>query len=304
MAPIRISGGAFALLCCTSLAHAEGFFGADQGKLQLTAGFSQVEGAGGGGLTPWALITGYGSRNSWGANGHFTTVQAGDFQLDSLGVAAGLFDRFELSYTNHDFDVTGTALDGLNVEQDIYGLKVRLVGDAVYDQHRFLPQVAVGAQYKSHGGISDAAGTGNAGLVSPTQLGAADDDGTDYYLSATKVYLAQSLLLNATVRYTKANQFGLLGFGGDGDDDYSAEFEGTLAYLISRKFAVGAEYRTKPDNLAVDEEGDAWDVYAAWTPTKNISFLGAYVNLGEILSPLTAETGDQDGAYLSFQIGF
>ena len=33
----------------------------DQGKLLATGGVSQVEGAGGGGLGAWALISGYGS---------------------------------------------------------------------------------------------------------------------------------------------------------------------------------------------------------------------------------------------------
>ena len=37
-------------------------------------------------------------------------------------------------------------------------------------------------------------------------------------MSGTKVFLAQSLLVNVTLRYSKANQFGLLGFGGDEDD--------------------------------------------------------------------------------------
>ena len=44
----------------------------DGGKLLATAGVSQLEGAGGGGLAPWALITGYGTRHGIGANAHFT----------------------------------------------------------------------------------------------------------------------------------------------------------------------------------------------------------------------------------------
>lgn len=43
-----------------------------------------------------------------------------------------------------------------------------------------------------------------------------DRKSADFYLSATKVILSKSLLLNATVRLTKANQFGILGFGGLG----------------------------------------------------------------------------------------
>src|SRR6476469_6134866 len=80
-------------------AAAESLFGADQGKLPLTAGFSDLEGSGGGGLVPFAFISGYGSSTSWGANAHFTNIQLRDLHLYTYGAAAGLFDRLELSYT-------------------------------------------------------------------------------------------------------------------------------------------------------------------------------------------------------------
>src|SRR5438552_5099407 len=70
----------------------------DSGKLLATGGVSQLEGAGGGGLVPWALITGYGTRNAIGANVHYTYVNLPDFELQSAGVAVGLFDRLELSF--------------------------------------------------------------------------------------------------------------------------------------------------------------------------------------------------------------
>jgi hypothetical protein len=287
----------------TATALADNPFGADEGKLHLTAGFSDVEGSGGGGLVPWAFVTGYGSEDSWGANTHYTTVQLGDYQLDSFGVAFGILDRLEISYATQDFVVTGTALDGLSVSQDVIALKVRLAGDAVYDQDRRMPQLAIGVEHKRHGGI-DAIGTPVAGVTSPLQLGARDEDGTDIYFAATKLFLEQNLLWNSTLRRTKANQFGLLGFGGDQEDDYSFELETTVGFVLSRRIAVGAEYRTKPDNLGVDEEGNAWDVFVAWTPTKNISFVGAYVDIGPVLGPATGQTQNQTGQYLSFQIGF
>jgi hypothetical protein len=307
----RITRGLISIACLCGAqtvmpqaAFAENPFRTDEGKLQLTAGFNDVDGAGGGGLVPWAVITGYGSEESWGANAHLTTVQLGDFELRSVGVAVGLFDRLEISYTTDDFDVTSTALDGLGVSQDIFGLKVRLAGDAVYDQDRKMPQIAFGLQHKKHGGIHDAAGVGLPGLVSPTQLGATDEDGTDVYVAATKVFLRERILVNGVLRYTEANQFGLLGFGGNEDDGRTAALEATFAFIVSRTFAVGAEYRDKPDNLLADEEGAAWDAFVAWTPTKNISFVGAYVDLGEILSPVTGRGQNQTGQYLSFQIGF
>jgi hypothetical protein len=271
----------------------------DEGKLPLTAGFNDVDGVGGAGLVPWALITGYGTADSWGANAHYTIVPLRDFRFSSYGVAMGALDRFEASVTQDQFDATGTAIDGLTVRQRIYGLKVRLTGDAVYDQDSWAPQTAVGVEYKKNSGISDF-----PGLVSTRQLGAVSDSGTDWYLSATKVYLPQSLLVNVTVRYTNANEFGLLGFGGDLKRGRSLEFESTLAYLLTRTLAVGAEYRGRPHDLSVDDERGAWDAFVAWTPSRHISLVGAFVSLGGILGPVTGQTRDQNGAYVSLQVGF
>jgi hypothetical protein len=271
----------------------------DQGKLPLTAGFTDVDGAGGAGLVPWAVITGYGTEDSWGANAHYTLVPLRDFRFRSYGIAVGALDRVEASVTQDQFDAKGTALNGLTVKQRIFGVKVRLTGDAVYDQDSWAPQTAVGIQYKKNSGISDA-----PGLVSPRQLGAASDSGMDWYLSATKVYLAQSLLLNVTLRYTNANEFGLLGFGGDLKRSRSLEFESTVAYLVSRTVAIGADYRDKPHNLAIDDEKAAWDAFVAWTASRNVSVVAAYVSLGSILGAATGQTRNQNGAYVSLQVGF
>ncbi len=59
----------------------------------------------------------------------------------------GLFDRVELSLARQDFDtgVTGAKLglgEGFTFKQTVAGVKVRLIGDAVYDQDTWLPQVA------------------------------------------------------------------------------------------------------------------------------------------------------------------
>ena len=286
------------------LSHADNAFGGDEGKFLLTSGFSDIDGAGGGGLVPLALISGYGSSDSWGANAHFTSVQLKDFQVRAYGVTVGLFDRLELSYTRQNLEVTGTPLDGLGVDQDVAGLKLKLLGDAVYNQDSWLPQLALGAEYKKNDGIRDAQHVGLPGLVNPTQLGADSEHAADIYLAGTKVFLAQSLVANLVVRATKANQLGLLGFGGDRHSGYSFEPEGTLAYLVTRRIAVGAEFRSRPHNLSVDNESNAWDLFVGWTPTKNISLVLAYLNLGSILAPVTQVTRKQDGAYLSIQAGF
>lgn len=271
----------------------------DEGKLPLTAGFTDIDGVGGAGLVPWAIITGYGTENSYGANAHYTLVSLNDFRLRSYGIAVGALDRVEASVTQDQFSATGTALSGLTVEQRIYGLKVRLTGDAVYDQDSWAPQTAVGVEYKRNSGISDI-----PGVVDPRQLGAVSDTGTDIYLSATKVFLAQSLLVDVTLRFTNANEFGLVGFGGDLKRDRSARFESSVAYLVARTVAVGAEYRDRPHNLSVDDERDAWDAFVAWTASRHVSIVAAFVSLGSILSPVTHDSRDQNGAYLSLQVGF
>ena len=263
------------------------------GRLLLTQGVSSIEGAAGGGLTPWALISGYDTANQVGGNLHDTYIKTQDYSLNTYGIALGLGNRFEFSLAKQLFDTRQIgALLGLGaaytLTQDIVGAKVRLFGDAVLDQDSWLPQVAAGIQFKhnENGTVLDA-------------IGAKSHSGTDFYLSATKLLLDQSLLFNTTLRLTKANQYGLLGFGGDRSDNYHPEFEGSLAYLLSKRLAIGVEYRSKPNNLSFAREQNAYDAFAAWTLNKYVSLTVAYVQLGDI-----ATFKDEHGYYVSAQFGF
>ena len=266
---------------------------APSGKLLLTGGVTQVEGAAGGGLTPWAVIGGNGTRDQIGGSAYYTRVDVGDYALDSYGALVGIRDRVELSVARQDFDTraVGAALglgQGYVIRQDISGLKVKLAGDAVLEQDRWMPQLAIGLQHKRN----------NRGALL-SAIGAKDDSGTDVYLSATKLYLDQSLLLNTTVRFTKANQFGILGFGGDRNSSYKPQFEGSAAFLLNRHVAVGAEFRSKPDNLGIAREDNVWDAFVAWAPNKHVSLTVAYVDLGNIVI-----RDHQRGWYASLQVGF
>ncbi len=270
--------------------NAEGLF--SQGKLIATGGVSQVEGAGGSGLTTWALITGYGTNKGMGVNAHHTAVWLSDFTLQSSGLSVGLFDRVELSFAHQWFDTgeAGARLgigEGFTFDQDIIGAKVRLIGAAVYDQDKWLPQIAIGANYKR---------SGDKALVAA--LGAANTDSFDYYVSATKVILDQSLILSATARLTEANQFGLLGYG-SATSTHTLHGEFSAAYMFTPKLVAGIDYRTKPDNLAFAEEQDAKAAYVAYFFNKNLSLTLAGVDLGTI-----ALQGKQRGFYASLQAGF
>ena len=270
----------------------------DMGKLLATGGVSQVEGAAGGGLTPWALIGGYGSQDSFGGNVHATAVKTGDYSLDTQGVLVSWHDRYEVSLAHQQFRGHLAPLDRLKLRQNILGLKWRFAGDAVYDQDRAMPQLALGLMYKQ---AQDIGGLGALGITSVRQLGAKQDHGIDIYLSATKLLLDHSLLLNGTLRASKANQMGLLGFGGDKHDRHELLAEASVAWLINRKWVAGLEYRMKPRNLSVDNEKDYYDVFVAWFPSKHVSMTAAWVSLGDIT---IFNPKRQQGWYLSLQAGF
>lgn len=269
-------------------AVAEPLFGR-AGKLPLTGGVSQIEGSAGGGLTPWAVIGGLGAGGQHGAAVHATQVWLDDYRLQTHGLLFGFADTVELSLARQSLDTreVGTALGlgrGFRLEQDVFGAKFRLAGDAVLEQDRWLPQLAAGFQYKRH-----------RQPAVPLAIGAARSDGTDLYLSATKLSLDQSLLVSVTARHTEANQFGLLGFGSV-DRGRELVFEGSAAYLLGRRLAVGVEFRDKPDLLGVASEDPAWDVFLAWSPYRHLSLTLAAVDLGNVV------VARQRGIYASVQL--
>ena len=283
--------------CATAFALSAGAVHAAEaepgGKLLLTGGVSALEGGAGGGLATWALIGGNETSRGVGGSVHATYVNVPDYELRSAGVTLGLFNRVELSLARQEFDTgaTGAKLGlgkGFTFKQDIAGVKVRLLGDAVYDQDRWLPQVAVGAQIKQN----------NQDAIIHA-VGGQDDMGVDYYAAATKLLLDKSLVVSGAVRLTKANQTGLLGFGGDKNGDYSTQFEGSAGWLVSKRLLIGAEYRTKPDNLGFAKEDDWADVFVAYAVNKTLSVTAAYADLGDI-----ATFRNQRGLYVSLQAGF
>jgi hypothetical protein len=264
----------------------------DSGKLLLTQGVTTIEGSSGGGLASWATISGYETGDGVGANAHETYVGLANYTLQDFGASVGLFNRLELSYARQEFDTgaTGAKLGlgrDFTFDQDVYGAKVRVLGDLVYDQDRWQPQLAVGVQYK----VNDQSAIIHA-------IGGKSAGGVDFYVAATKLFLAQSLVVDATLRLTKANQTGLLGFGGDKENSYSPQFEGSLGYLLTRHLVVGGEYRTKPDNLGFAREDNGWDLFAAYALDKHLSVTAAYTNLGDI-----ATFKNQDGFLVSVQAG-
>lgn len=276
-----------ALCAVTQLAEA------DNGRLIATGGASSIEGAAGGGIIPWAVLTGYGEQGEWGSSVFATHVDLPDYLLDVAGMSVAYGNRVELSYAHQRFDL-GTLQKDLslpedNVTQDIFGLKVRLFGDLIYDT---LPQVSLGIEYKHQ----------NDFLI-PSLIGAKRDADVEGYLTASRLFMGAAfgynLVVNGGVRYSRANETGLLGFGGDRRDSRSVLKEGSVAVLLNPRWAVGVEYREKPDNLSFAGESDWADLFVGYFPNKHLSVVLAYAKLGEI-----ATLENQNGAYLSIQGSF
>lgn len=277
---------AFCACCLTASAWAGD-------RLEWTGAVTQIEGSAGGGLVPWALIGGLGTDEQWGATAFASYVSTEDFSLRSGGASVDYGDRVELSVDRQRFDA-GSVLPGLTLGQDIVGLKVRLLGDAVFAPDEYLPQISLGAQWKHTLGFEQI----------PRAVGAARGEDVDLYLAATKLYFAaldgHNVILDVTLRRTRANQFGLLGFGSSapGGDGYSYEPEASAAVWITDSLLFGAEYRDKPSNLAAFRENSAEDLFLAWAPIKNVSLTAAWADLGGIAGKTT-----QRGAYVSLWIG-
>jgi hypothetical protein len=278
---------------------------AGSGKLLLTGGVSTIDGAAGGGLSPWAVTGSYATQGEFGASAFASTARTQDYGLAAYGAAFSWGDRIEATLARQDFDTRDNlaplGLAGLHLKMDVAGLKVRVAGDAVLDSDRWMPQVAVGVLHKSV----------DAGALTPTLTGAlgASKSGTELYLSATKLFLAPGVLVNATLRSTTANQGGLLGFGGAQAGRRRLQPEISLAWLASRSLAFGVEARAKPDHLnrsvlgdGALKEDDWFDAFVAWAPNKHVSLTLAWVDLGRIVPALQPRR--QQGAYLSAQVAF
>lgn len=171
------------------------------------------------------------------------------------------------------FDI-GEVVPGVTLGQGIAGLKRKLLGDAVFDQDRWWPQLAVGALCKDP---RDFAGI-------PQALGARKGSATEFYLAASKLWLGaaagHNVLLDVTLRRTDANQYGLLGSGGANGAKWRPE--ASLVAWLSDRVLMGAEYRGKRGGLATPEEGSARAVFIAWGPSRHLNLVLAYLDLGPI----------------------
>jgi len=269
----------------TILSFAAAFVGAasayaGDGKLLGTSGLLSIEGSAGGGIIPWAVLASYAEAEQMGFSASVANVNLRDYRLRTGALAFGVGNRVEFSASNQRFELPGDA----RLSQNIFGAKLRVAGDLIYGR---APQLAITLQHKRHQDPSIL----NA-------LGVPLSTGTDVVFSAAKLWidgvLNRNTLANISLRRTSAREIGLLGF------NHSAKWvaEGAIAVLPNRFWAIGAEFRQKPDFGGLPESH--WrDVFVAWFPKKGISTAVAYVDLGTI-----AGRKSQTGFFFTLQANF
>jgi Protein of unknown function (DUF3034) len=282
-------------LCCLNLVLLFSFTAQaeSRNRLLITGGGSSIEGAAGGGIVPMAVISGYGAQEEQGGTVFVSYVDTGDYQLKAAGTSWSWRNRVELSYARQSLEhsslTDALSLPTDHIDQDIIGVKVRLIGDLIYTD---IPQISLGIQHKN-----------NKDFLVPSAVGAKKDSDTDINLSATKLFLVglfnRNLLTNINLRYTRANQTGLVGFGGDLNNDKELMTELSAGILLNPRWIIGSEYRQKPNNLSFIKEDNWQTIFIGWFPNKNISLVTAYVDLGEV-----ASFKNQTGWYLSLQGSF
>lgn len=261
-------------------------FASSNARIIATGGGTSIEGSAGGGIVPWATLSGYADEDQTGGTASISHVALDDFNFSTVSASFNWDNRVEVSASRHRFNI-GNVAENEQLEQNVFSMKLRLSGDLIYTR---MPQVALGIQYKR-----------NTTFDIPQSIGAVKNSDVDVYLAASKLWLNgplnRSLFINGTLRATRANQIGLLGFGGDLNRRHEAVVELSAGLFLNRHWVIGAEYRQKPNNLSFAREDDWQDVFVGWFPNKRVSVVLARTRLGSI-------TGfdDQNGYQLSVQI--
>ncbi|MFN3712140.1 MAG: DUF3034 family protein [Alcanivoracaceae bacterium] len=277
-----------------------------EGRLLATSAVTTIDGSAGGGIVPMAILAGYGTEEQHGGTVFASRVETQDFALRAYGAAWSWQNRIELSLARQELDIGAFApLAGQELRTNTAGIKLRLAGDILYTA---MPQLSIGVLYRES--LNPDIGA-LGGVTVPEALGSRSNQGTDVYLAATKVFLGgpfgRNWLVNGVARATRANQGGLVGFGGDRDNRHSVVAEASVGVFLNKHWLLGAEYRQHPDNLSAFQQDDWYDAFVAWFPNKRWSVTAAWVNLGGLSTPAipyNRDDRDQTGAYLSLTGAF
>jgi Protein of unknown function (DUF3034). len=262
-----------------------------------------LEGAGGGGVNPWALIAN-GGKNVVTPAVFGTYVTTRNYNLYSAGVNFSILNKAEIYYDHQYLGLPGSlsaALATNSIEQNIIGAKFQAYGGS-----GLIPAIAVGINYHM------------TNKYVPKILGV-HHNGADFYVAATGIYpvAGSNLLLDADLYVTKSNYMGLLGQGGPKQNSYHVEGGASIGYFLAKDVVLGAELRTFPTNNLTPDNGalgagnsfkqSAWyDGYIAYMPNPHLSVVAAFVDLGNMVDAphIKSYNANQNGFYLNLNGSF
>ena len=263
--------------------------------------------------------------------GLLSSVLGGAVSNNSLSGSALSLAESALGLTSAQSPSTGNTqlipgVDAFNttIKMHVFGAKVRLIGEAIYDSDNLIPQVAIGGFYKANE---------NKALIET--LGGRKAKDFEAYICATKIFFPISTLVDINLRYSGANQIGLTGFGNATGEHRKIRPEVSIAYLLAKNTALGGEYAqhghnqdgntanlngisvsqlfANPtisgvlngaglgglQNTLTQKESNWYDFFCAYFPNKNINLVFALLDLGNITF-----TPNQIGYYFSAQVSF
>ena len=210
--------------------------------------FHCIEGYSGGIITPMAYLCNGGKDMKY-PTVSYSYVNLSTKHLHTFAVTQTFWNRIELGYAINQLtlgslydDIRKMGLDSVREDVIMHNFNVR---GKLLEENSFglpLPAITAGVHFKYNYGMEDInRRLGNAF----SSIGYDKNYGVDYTMTATKMFpklaFGRPVIASAGVRFSRAAQLGLLGFG----DTCRASFEGNVVCLPTDWLVLGYEFRQK-----------------------------------------------------------
>ena len=266
--------------------------------------FHSIEGYSGGAITPMAYICnfcqcGCGSRHFTPPSISYSYMDLGSKDLHTIAVTQSFLGRFEFGYALNrlstgslDDDIKAAGGDPVRKHVYMHNFNFRAM---VLQENSFempLPAVTVGVHFKYNHDIDifnhrlgDAFGA----------IGYARHYGVDYTIVASKMFpelaFGRPVILTCGVRFTRASQLGLLGFG----KSCNVFLEGSVVCMPTDWLILGYEFRQKEspyDKIpGLIGEEDNWHAFSvSWMASKHLTISALYGLTGHVANASADKT--------------
>lgn len=263
--------------------------------------FHSIEGYSGGAITPMAYICnwcqcGCGGKDHRPPSVSYSWMNIGTKNLHTIAVTQSWLGRFEFGYAINRLSVGSLRDDiqkatGISIRKAVYlhhfNFRANILPENSFDLP--LPAITFGVHFKYNQGVENIDRKLGGALSS---IGYKRNWGVDYTLTASKMFpklaFGRPLILTGGLRFTKAAQMGLLGFG----SECRMFFEGSVVCMPTDWLVLGYEFRQKDspyDQFSavpglVGKE-DNWHAFSAsWIVNKRLTISALYGLTGNVVN--------------------